>query len=127
MKEKFEELYNFMKKNLELSEWAGSKGLEEWTSQLENEMDEMKAELEKKDMQEFKKELGDVFWDMLHLIGTAENQGIVNMHELLHEIHEKFKRRKPFLLENKSMKVDEELKWWKEIKQREKEEDNARD
>ena len=120
MKQKFEELYKFMKLNHSLSEWAKNTSLKQRTEELQKEVQEMIDELNKGDHEEFKKEVGDVFWDLLGVMVKAEEEGILDIKELLHGVHEKFKGRKPFLLEGKSVSLDEEKNIWKKVKEKEK-------
>lgn len=126
MKQKFEELYKFMKLNHSLSQWAKETSLKERTIELQKEVQEMIDELEKEDYEEFRKEVGDVFWDLLGLMVKAEEEGLLDIKEVLHEVHEKFKQRKPFLLEGKSVSLDEEKNIWKKIKEKEIEQKNKR-
>ena len=120
MKDKFEELYFFMKKNHELSEWVQNLSLKDSIQELKGEIDEMSVELDKNDFDKFRVELGDVFWDLLGVIVKAENEGHLNVKEFLNEIHEKYKQRKPFLLENKSVGIKEEWRIWEEVKKKER-------
>src|SRR3989344_5382537 len=122
MKNEFEELYNFIKLNDKLSPWAKETTFQERIVDLLIEIQEMKVELEKEDYEEFRKEVGDVLWDVLCIIAKAESKKILSIDTLLPQILEKFKRRKPFLLEGKKVTKEEELRIWSEVKKKEKNE-----
>ena len=113
------ELYLFMKRTNEYSEWWRESTLQQWVQELQQEVAEMKVELEKNDQEKFRQELGDVLWDVLALILKSEEKGIVNLEELLPEIQKKFKRRKHFVVEGKKVSKAEEAKIWEEVKRRE--------
>jgi NTP pyrophosphatase (non-canonical NTP hydrolase) len=120
MKNKFEELYKFMHTNQDLSKWAQQEKFRERALELKEEIDEMIVELDKKDWDKFRVELGDVFWDVLALIVKAEREEHLNVKDFLNDIHDKYKKRKPFLLENKSVSLDEEHRIWQEVKEQER-------
>ncbi len=120
MKHKFEELYEFIKLDDRLSPWARETSLSQRIKELEEEIQEMKTELKKENYTEFSKELGDVLWDVLCLIAKAESKKLLVFEELLPQIHEKFKRRKPFLTEGRKVSKEEELEIWRRVKEQEK-------
>jgi len=122
MKDKFEEVYNLMQLNLKYSLWVQQTSIKEHAEELRSEVEEMIAELEKDNYEEFRKELGDVFWDLLKLMAISEKQGLFDIKDLFHEVNEKFKRRKPYLLEHRSVSREEESRIWKEVKEQEKNE-----
>ena len=124
MKDEFEELYNFIRLDDELSPWGRETTFTERIEELQKEIQEMKVELEKSDYEEFRKEVGDVLWDLLCLIAKAEHQKLLSLDKLLPEIHEKFKRRKLFLQERRKVTKEEEIRIWQEVKVREKNERN---
>src|SRR3989338_1939171 len=122
MDKEFADLYRFVKEAHKYSTWAQQCTIEQRASDIKGEVDEMLAELERKNMPEFKKELGDVFWDVLCLIAKAEEEGLVDVKELLQNVHEKFKQRKPFVQEKRKATEEEEERIWREVKKREQHE-----
>lgn len=118
----FSRLLEFQRKNYDYSEWCRQMTLPKYVDELCKEVEEMKAELEKNEMDKFTQELGDVVWDTLGLLALAEKQGILNVNELLQDIHQKFRRRKPFVLEERKISLVEEEQLWREVKRQEKEE-----
>lgn len=122
MKDKFEEVYNLMQLNLKYSPWVQQTSMREHAENVKEEVEEMIVELEKGDNEEFRKELGDVFWDLLKLMALSEEKGLFNVKDLFHEVNEKFKRRKPYLLEHGSVTREEESRIWNEVKEQERNE-----
>lgn len=120
MKEAFEKVYSLMQKNHKYSPWVNQTSLKNHAEELQKEVQEMIDEIDKKDYENFRKELGDVFWDLLKLIVHSENKGWFSTKEMFEEVYEKFNRRKPFLVEGKKVTLEEEMKLWKEVKQIEK-------
>jgi len=119
MDKEFANLYRFVKEAHKYSTWAQQCTIEQRAIDVKVEVDELLAELEKENMPEFRKELGDVFWDVLCLIAKAEEEGLVDVKELLQDVHEKFKQRKPFVQEKRKATMEEESAIWREVKQRE--------
>jgi len=119
MRETFEEVYNFMKLNHQVSEWAKKTTLKERVGELQKELDELKEEVDKEDFNNFREELGDVFWDLMGVMVLAEDKGLISMKGLMHEMLEKFKKRKPFVLEGRKVTLNEELDIWKKAKEEE--------
>ena len=122
MDKEFANLYRFVKEAHKYSTWAQQCTIEQRAIDVKAEVDELLTELERKNMPEFKKELGDVFWDVLCLIAKAEEEGLVDVKELLQNVHEKFKQRKPFVQEKRKATAEEEERIWREVKKREQHE-----
>ena len=119
MKHTFEEVYQFAQLCYHNSEWAQEMSLKERVQELEKEVQELMAEVGK-DNDRFKDELGDVFWDVIHLLIIAEDQGLIKPKQLMENILKKFKKRKSFVLEGKKLTKEEELKLWEEVKKNER-------
>ena len=122
VKTKIIELLDLIEKDLELSGWSKGLGLEGHQEELLKEIEELKEAFEKKDMENYKEELGDILWDVLKLILVAEREGILNARETIENIRNKISMRKPHLLEGKKLSAEEESKIWYEIKEKEKNE-----
>lgn len=121
MKEKFEELYESVKKDRRHSNWSKKNTFKQRLDELVNEVEEVKQALEKDDLANLREELGDVLWDVMFLIYMAEEEELFTGKEVISEIIEKFKRRKPWIFENKDIHPDEEVRLWNEAKKLEKE------
>lgn len=120
MKDTFEEFVALMKVNRKNCPWSNEKSMEEYCTELESEIKEVKEALAKKDYANLKEELGDVFLDFVMLIIIAEEQGICTLKECMAIGMEKIKRRKPYLLKDEKITKEEAMKIWKEIKLYEK-------
>jgi NTP pyrophosphatase (non-canonical NTP hydrolase) len=120
MKETFEEFIALMKINRKNCPWVKEKDIDEYIRQLEGEVKEVAEAFEKKDYENFKEELGDVFIDFVMLMIIAEEKGMCSVKECMELGMEKIKRRKPWLLTDKTVTTEEALRIWKEVKQHEK-------
>lgn len=120
MKERIERVYNLQKKNFIYSPFIKELSLANHFKELQLEIEEAKVELNKEDWPAFKDEMGDVLWDCLGVIGRAEIEGHFTMNEVLDHIHQKFTERKPYLLEERHVTIEEESKIWHEVKARQK-------
>ncbi len=121
----FAQLLEFQRKTYQYSEWLQQMTLPKYVDELRKEVEEMKAELEMGETAKFTQELGDVVWDTLGLLALAERQGILNINELFQNVHEKFKRRKPFVIEGRKVTLAEEEQIWREVKQQEQKQLNS--
>lgn len=120
MKEAFEKVYGLMQKNHEYSLWVKQTSLKDHALELQKEVQEAIDEIDKGDHENFRKELGDIFWDLLKLIVHSERKGWFDVREMLEEVYDKFNRRKPFLVEGREVTLEEEWRFWNEAKLNEK-------
>lgn len=125
MKERFSELYDTVKKDRDFSPWSKNNTFKERFEELVNEVQEAREALEKNDLSNLREEIGDILWDTLFLIIIAEEEKLFTGKEVIHEVIEKFKRRKPHIFENKLVDMEEEVRIWKEAKMKEKEAKNG--
>lgn len=118
MKEFFDSLL-FQKKKCP---WTRSrKNLKDEILELESEVQELKEAVEKNDVENMCEELGDVFWDAFFFGILAEEKGLFTLKEVFEGVHEKLKRRKPWVFGNETVSTPEEaVKRWNEIKVEEK-------
>ena len=122
MKERFEELYNLQQKNMIYSPWAKKTTLLQRVEELKSEIDEALDEVKAEEWDKFKDEIGDVLWDCLGVIARAEHEKHLTIKEVMDHIHQKFTARKPFLVQERHVTMEEELKAWNEAKQKQKNE-----
>ncbi len=120
MKEKIAQLLELQRQNLIYSDWIKTLSLEERFKEMRVEVKEAREELENKNWESFKDEMGDVLWDCLGVIAHAERDGHLTAEDLLQHVYNKFTERKPFLLEKRHIKQEEEWKIWKEVKAKQK-------
>ena len=122
MKDKFQELIELIEKSLEKDPWLKERNLEEHKKELLSEAKEVVMAIDKKDYTNLKEELGDLLYDVLIASFIAQRDGFFKKEEILQEIIDKIKRRKPFLFWNKQISKEEALRIWFKRKKQEKEE-----
>ena len=120
MKEKLEAVYELQRKNLIYSPWAKQTTLLNRVKELQNEINEALEEAQQEEWGKFKDEMGDVLWDCLGVISRAEHENKFTMVEVLEHIHQKFTERKPYLLEEREVTLEEEQELWQKIKNKQK-------
>ena len=116
MKDKFEQVYDLQKRNMTYSPWAKKTPLVERVNNIKEEVDEALEEAIKGDWEKFQDEIGDVLWDCLGAISSAEEKGYISIENVLDHIYQKFTTRKPYLLEGKKVTLDEERRLWQDGK-----------
>jgi len=122
MKDKFQELIELIERSLEKDPWLKERNLEKHKKELLSEAKEVVMAIDKKDYTNLKEELGDLLYDVLVASFIAQRDGFFKKEEILQEIIDKVKRRKPFLFWNKRVSKEEALRIWFEKKKQEKEE-----
>jgi len=121
MKEMFEELYKAVKKDRNNSEFSRKHTMKARLEEFQSEVNEIKKALENKDFENLKEELGDALWDLIFMIAIAEEQKIFTGKEVINNVIEKFKRRKPWIFNGEKLDVEEEVRRWDKTKEIEKE------
>ena len=122
MKDQIAELYRLQKNNLLYSPWGKEATLTQRMKELREEVEEAFVELNNEKWNALKDEIGDVLWDCLGVISKAEHDGHFTIKEVLDNTYAKFTERKPFLVEEKHVTKEEELKVWNAAKKRQKNE-----
>lgn len=112
----FTNLKDICKKSARLCPWAKKKGLVGYANELILEATEAKEAAESGNIEHLKDELGDVMIDWMH---TAIVAG-VDVREPLQIAEAKLLRRKPFIMQNKKISLEESRKIWKKVKEEEK-------
>ena len=122
MKQSFEELVDVVKKTLEKCPWAKEQTIEKHKDEILSEAKEIINAVDKKDYENLKEELGDLFYDILFICAIAEKEGLFTTKEVINGVKGKLIRRKPWVFGNETVKSSEEaVKRWNEIKKKEKE------
>jgi len=124
MKDSFEELAKFVRESIEYDEWVEDKGMGWYCDSTIKEVEEIKEALKNDDDINLREELGDVLSTWMHICVLAERQKDVNVKDMIQDAIAKLKRRKPFVEEKRRVGVEEALKIWLEVKEKEKEEKN---
>ena len=85
------------------------------------EAEELKEAIEKGDVTDIREELGDVVFCLALFIRIAEEEGLLNLKEVVAKAEEKIKRRHSWVFGEDSVETTEEaLKLWKRNKSQEK-------
>jgi len=121
MKESFEEMLEAIRKVRKLSPWVSKVTSEEYSKEIVDEANEVIEAIKNKDNKNLQEELGDLLWDLLTLINIAEEEGKIDSKEVIKEVIEKIKRRKPYVFEGKTVSREEARKIWNDVKKKEKE------
>ena len=119
--EEFDKLIELLKLDRKESEWGRSFTMESSLKELKSEVEEIEEALKNNDIQNLKEEIGDSLGDLLFLAIIAEEKGLFSIKDSLKSMHERMKRRKPWLLKGEKVSKEEEQKIWDEIKRKERE------
>ena len=124
MENSFKELIDALKKCKDNCPWTKKQTVESYAHQVADEAQEMMEALEKKDYVNLKEELGDILWDVLMVAHLAEDEGLFKVKGVMDGIVDKIKRRKPYIFEGKNVTIEEARRIWKEVKAKEKSEND---
>ncbi|MEM4397972.1 MAG: MazG nucleotide pyrophosphohydrolase domain-containing protein [Candidatus Woesearchaeota archaeon] len=134
MKE-FDDFYSLVQKSINLDPWAKNTKTIGYCKELINEAKEAINAIEKKDIENLKEELADVLYDWLHAVALAEqeynyknednsdrynSESNIELKEIINQAKKKLLHRKPYILDNKQVNLEESLRIWKEQKAKEK-------
>ncbi len=88
---------------------------------FESEFQEALDALEKEDWENFREELGDLFWNIIFLSELAREKGHFDLEDVVAEMQEKIIRRHPHVFGDKKLDTFEEVrKEYLKIKEEEK-------
>jgi tetrapyrrole methylase family protein / MazG family protein len=116
----FDEFMELRDKSTKYDPWVIDRGLHGYTDEIVKEAIEAKEASDKKDYENLKEELGDVFYDWANACMMAERENLFTMEDVIQGIIEKIKRRKPYILENRRVSKEEAVRIWNEVKGQEK-------
>lgn len=120
MNKAFDELIEALKKNRECP-WSKELDLDTMKREILSEAKEVADEIDKKDYEALKDELGDLLMDTIHTAIICEEQGLFKAKEIFEKPKEKLHRRKPGIFGDKVVTTKEEaMRHWKEAKEQEK-------
>lgn len=89
---------------------------------LSDECQEVLDAIDNKDMENLCEELGDVLLNLVMQARIAEEEGVFTMNEVVDGVCRKMIRRHPHVFgDKKALTPEESLRLWKEMKQKEKE------
>jgi len=119
MKETLDELYKGLKLDREKSHFTKHQTIQDRLQDLKGEVMELEESLDEGDLENFKKELGDVLWNTITIAIIAEEKGLFTLKDSMHSALDKLKRRKSWLFEDRQATKEEEWAVWKEAKDKE--------
>lgn len=101
--------------------WDQSRTVESLLEDFEEEAQEVKEALQKKDDENLKEELGDILFTILLMSLIAEEEGKFSLKEVLEDIQAKLIRRHTWVFgKDKASTPEEALAIWKKNKAKEK-------
>jgi len=125
-KKSFEELIKVNQKLRKECPWDKKQTLDSFYNYIVEEAIEAKQAAEKKDYEELKEELGDVFWNVLFMANIAKDNNLFDLNDVIVASKNKMIRRHPHVFGNASKDMESIHKVWQEIKDQEKKEKTKR-
>jgi isopentenyldiphosphate isomerase/NTP pyrophosphatase (non-canonical NTP hydrolase) len=119
MKE-FDDFLKLTEKSIDLDPWVKGRKLEGYCEDLLDEEKEVMEAIKKKNYENLKEELGDVFYLLVHAMKLAEERKLFKVEDVIKSASDKLNRRKPFVKENRKVTKDEAVKLWMNAKAEEK-------
>jgi len=120
MNKAFEELIVALKKNRECP-WCRDLSISDMKEEILSESREVADEIDNKDYDALKDELGDLLMDCIHTAILCEEKGHFKAKEIFEKPKEKLHRRKPWVFGDMKIKDKKEaVRVWNEIKKKEK-------
>jgi uncharacterized protein YabN with tetrapyrrole methylase and pyrophosphatase domain len=120
MKEDFQELFEFCKKNRKLCPWTKQFTSEQFVKEFLSEANEVKEALDNKNYNNLEEELGDALVDLLTLSVIAEEEGKIKTDNIIKGILNKMKERKPHIFEGKQVSLKEAMDKFYKVKEEQK-------
>lgn len=122
MKE-FEELVKIVEKlrSKDGCPWDKEQTMKTLMDKVIEEVNELKEAIDKKDNENIKEEIGDIFWSLILIIDIAKEKKLFDVKDVLEEVRKKIIRRHPHVFGDKKAKnAKEALKCFLEAKKKEK-------
>ena len=116
----FEELRLSVKKCRTFCPWTKEQTVLSFAEAMRSEAEEAVEAARKKDVRNIREELGDVIWDAFMTAHIAEEHGLFAVDDVLKEVVEKMRRRKPFVFEGRQVTLEEAKKLFEQGKKQEK-------
>ncbi len=116
----FKELVKLVKACRIYSPWDKMQTLQTYNKQLKSEIREVDMAIKKRDYDNLKEELGDVIWDAVMMAHLAEDKGYFKAIDVIKDVNQKFRNRKPFIVKGKYVSLEEEWEVWDKAKAKEK-------
>ena len=116
----FTELIESIKKCRQHCPWTKQQTVASFAGEMSREAQEVLDALKKDDVSNLREELGDVLWDVLMTAHIAEENGLFTKEQIVRDVVEKMKRRKPYVFNGRTVTLEEAGQLWIETKKREK-------
>ncbi len=120
IKNNFEELVTLLRKCKSACPWTSKQSIESYAKEAFSEAEEMLMAANKKDYENLKEELGDLLWDTLMIAHFAEDKGLFTVEDIMKNMIDKIKRRKPYIFEGRTVTIEEAGRIWEDVKRKEK-------
>jgi NTP pyrophosphatase (non-canonical NTP hydrolase) len=120
MKNAINEFIDLVESSLEYDPWTEQRGFFGYCEEIEIESKEVIDALKKKDIENLKEELGDVFIDWCHAVISGEREGYFSAKDVVNDAIDKLNRRKPYLKEKRKVSLNEAREIWDKVKIEEK-------
>lgn len=115
-----EGLWDACEKSITYCGWMQTRNTKNFIDSFKKEIQELETEIDKGDKENVQEEAGDVLYVTLTLLLLAQKEHHFNLPQLMDNVVEKLRRRKPFIFENRMVSKEEAEKLWQEAKQKEK-------
>ncbi|MDD5337537.1 MAG: MazG nucleotide pyrophosphohydrolase domain-containing protein [Candidatus ainarchaeum sp.] len=119
MRKRMTQFLDLLELNWKKCPWIREQSPEFMLSELEKEVEEVRAELKSGDKKKLEHELGDIGWDYFNLLVLAERKKGVKMKDVFLGLMKKVRHRKPYLFKKGKVSTDEAVKIWKKQKKKE--------
>ncbi|MCM8803821.1 MAG: hypothetical protein NC833_01020 [Candidatus Omnitrophica bacterium] len=120
-KYKFEDAVKIMEKIRKKCPWDKKQTNESILKYLKEEIEEFIKEIENKNYEGMKEELGDILWQVLFHSQILKEKKIFTIDQVIDNLCKKMIRRHPHVFENKKIKDEKEvIENWEKIKKIEK-------
>jgi NTP pyrophosphatase (non-canonical NTP hydrolase) len=116
---RIDEYISLMHRSIEFDPWVKERGLLGYAEELILESKELQEGIRNDDACNIKEELGDVFHDWLHTCLLAGKKHGFTIQDVIDASETKFRRRKPYLFEQRKVTLEEAKAIWKKAKEEE--------
>lgn len=110
----------FIREVRRLCPWNSKQTIQTYKKEFLEEAQEVAQAIDNKDYPNLKEELGDVIWDAMMIAHIAEQKGYFKAEEVLKDVTDKMKRRKPYIVEGRKVTLKQAWQKWHEVKAAEK-------
>ena len=116
----FDIFYSALQLDRNLSPWSREQTVVSRIQEMKKEIAELEISIKNKDSENMHEELGDVLWDLFSVMVIMEEKHNLQKEKMIQNIITKLYRRKPFLVTNQKVSLEEEKRIFQEMKTKEK-------